>query len=517
MQEAFDSIWQQDYPRIEIVVVDDGSTDTTAQVAQRHASVKYVYQKNQGLSAARNTGVVHSTGQYLVFLDADDWLLPDALKINAQYLEQNPELAFVSGGHDKIFVATGLLKIYTREVTDNHYLQLLQGNYIGMHATVMFQRWVFDAFTYDPTLKACEDYDLYLRISRKYPVAHHTQRVAAYRLHSTNMSGDIPLMLSTVLSVLKRQKSFLHTGEEKQAYARGQLIWKEYYGNELYHKITSSPRATKAELATLLAIRPAQTVRHLLQPKMFMLKRILRKYTPDAGLRLLHKAGIYKNYRPAVGQVITGDFARHTPFSTEFGYDRGGPVDRYYIENFLLRESQSIRDRVLEIGDNEYTMRFGQNITQSDILHVDARNSKATFVGDLSDSPHIPDNLFDCIVLTQTLHLIYDYKQALATCYRILKPGGTLLLTVPGITPIDRGEWRKTWYWSFTDVALHRLLHDTFPAATITIGSFGNVFIATAFLYGMGISEVTKEQLDMYDPQFQVINTVKAIKAHRSA
>lgn len=513
LPEAFASIGQQGYPAVEIVVVDDGSTDTTREVAQRYPAVKYVYQANQGLSAARNTGLTHSTGQYLVFLDADDWLLPGALATNARYLRQAPALAFVSGGHDKVFVATGLVREETQEVTSDHYCHLLRGNYIGMHAAVMYQRWVFAEFLYDTALRACEDYDLYLRIARAYPVAHHTQRIAAYRLHGTNMSGNIPLMLSMVLAVLKRQQPYLKNSSEEQAYARGQVIWQEYYSQELYQKLLAhTTAATKADLSLLASQKPTLFLRYLLQPKSAMLKKLLKKIAPNSGLRLLHKAGIYKAYRPAVGRVLLGDFQRTTPFSTVFGYDRGGPVDRYYIESFLRREAQSIRGRVLEIGDNAYTLRFGQNV-KSDVLHVDAGNPNATFIGDLSNAPHLPDNLFDCIILTQTLHLIYEYKQALATCHRILKPGGTLLLTVPGITPIDRGEWQKTWYWSFTDKALHHLLAETFPTQALEIHSFGNVFIASAFLYGMGISEVTTSQLDSYDPQFQVINTVKAVKA----
>jgi ubiquinone/menaquinone biosynthesis C-methylase UbiE len=133
-------------------------------------------------------------------------------------------------------------------------------------------------------------------------------------------------------------------------------------------------------------------------------------------------------------------------------------------------------------------------------------------VGDLSNAPHIPDDTFDCLVLTQTLHLIYDFKSALHTCYRILKPGGTLLLTVPGITPIDRGEWKETWYWTFTDRALHRLFAETFPVGSVEIFSFGNVRVATSYLYGLGLSEIDQVSLDYFDPQFQVINAVKAVK-----
>ncbi|RPD46730.1 class I SAM-dependent methyltransferase [Paracnuella aquatica] len=244
-----------------------------------------------------------------------------------------------------------------------------------------------------------------------------------------------------------------------------------------------------------------------------MLKSIIKKTMPASGIRLIQKLGFYKHYKPAPGTVSMGDLNRLTPLSTEFGYDRGGPVDRYYIENFLSQESAAIKGRVLEIGDNEYTLLFGgAKVQQSDILHVDATNKKATFIGDLSNAPQVPDNTFDAIVLTQTLHLIYDVKGALATCYRVLKPGGVLLLTVPGITPIDHGEWNKTWYWAFTDKGMRALTAEMFPDGNTVVESHGNVLAATAFLYGMGLPEVAKEKLDHNDPFFQVIVTVRAQK-----
>lgn len=245
-----------------------------------------------------------------------------------------------------------------------------------------------------------------------------------------------------------------------------------------------------------------------------MIKTLIKNNVPASGLRWLYKNALHKEYEPNVGAIDPGDFDRTIPFSTEFGYDRGGPVDRYYIENFLQKESGSIRGRVMEIGDNAYTMQYGGGkVEKSDILHVNDTNPAATLIGDISNAPQIPDNSFDCIVLTQTLHLIYDFKGALETCHRILKPGGTLLLTVPGITPIDHGEWKETWYWSFTDKAMQRLMAESFGKGQAAIETFGNVFTASAFLYGMGLPEVPKEKLEQHDPHFQVIITVKAIKS----
>lgn len=265
LPESIGSVLAQDYPAIEIVVVDDGSTDNTRQEAEKFPDVKYVYQPNQGLSAARNTGIQHSKGDMLIFLDADDWLLPGAIRTNLRHLQANPDAAFVSGAHQKIFVDTQQLKEESYEITQNHYTQLLQGNYIGMHATVMYRRRVFSEFTFDTSLRSCEDYDLYLNIARKHPVVHHTENIAAYRLHSTNMSGNIPMMLKSVLAVLDRQQHSLTTAEEKQAFWHGHAVWKDYYGKELYQKMRSDTvPASKEALILLLKYKPYLFLKYLL-------------------------------------------------------------------------------------------------------------------------------------------------------------------------------------------------------------------------------------------------------------
>lgn len=228
--------------------------------------------------------------------------------------------------------------------------------------------------------------------------------------------------------------------------------------------------------------------------------------------RALQKIGVLRR-APKVNQINFGDFNRTTPFSMQFGYDRGGPVDRFYIEDFLEKNKADVKGDILEIGDNEYTIRFGESrITKSHILHVDDKNPEATYVGDLSDAPHIPDNKFDCIILTQTLHLIYHYDKAIETCYRILKPGGVLLMTVPGISNIDFTDWKHLWLWSFTDSSVKKILAEVFPAENYKTSVYGNVFVATAFLYGVGLPEIDKEMLNDCDPHYQVIITARAVK-----
>ncbi|RZK97825.1 MAG: methyltransferase domain-containing protein [Pedobacter sp.] len=219
------------------------------------------------------------------------------------------------------------------------------------------------------------------------------------------------------------------------------------------------------------------------------------------------------HYIPSPGNIQKGDFNRVTPFSKEFGYDRGGPVDRYYIEKFLTLNKDLVFGRTLEIGDNIYSKRFGETrIVKSDILHIDSSNKEATIVGDLVNLPQVEHDTYDCIVLTQTLHLIYDFTAAIKTCYRILKPGGTLLLTVPGISQIASDQWQDYWMWSFTQASVKKLLGETFGLDHIKTETHGNVLAATAFLYGMGVTELTEAKLDVNDANYQVIITAVATK-----
>jgi len=254
---AIESVLNQSHSNVEIIVVDDGSTDNTKQVAQSYPEVKYIWQQNHGLPASRNTGIKNCTGAFVVFLDADDWLYTDAIKINLHHLRQNDPLAFVSGAYEEVKDANKIISICKNEITSNHYQQLLFSNYVGMISTVLYRRWVFDEVLFDENLKACEDYDLYLKITRKYPVLHHTEIIAAYRRHQSNMSLDFPLMLSSSLNVLQQQRAELKTVHEVEAYKKGQRFWKKYYAQKTYHKARMAKKGfTKQDLTFLLKNSP---------------------------------------------------------------------------------------------------------------------------------------------------------------------------------------------------------------------------------------------------------------------
>lgn len=214
-----------------------------------------------------------------------------------------------------------------------------------------------------------------------------------------------------------------------------------------------------------------------------------------------------------VGGLHFGDFRRLDPISREFGLDRGRPIDRYYIEGFLARHAEDIRGRVLEIKDSAFTRKYGGGrVTASDVLDVDENNRRATIVADLTRAEDVPSDAFDCIICTQTLHFIYDISSAFRTLQRILKPGGTLLATFPGIGQTSCEKLHEHYCWALTKLAARRLCEDAFPGAHVEIEAYGNVLAAVAFLEGLAVRELRKEELDHHDPDYELLISVRAVK-----
>jgi SAM-dependent methyltransferase len=233
-----------------------------------------------------------------------------------------------------------------------------------------------------------------------------------------------------------------------------------------------------------------------------------------------------------VGLVRMGSLRRLRPLSKTWGFDRGTPIDRHYIDDFLRRFSHDagyaegdIRGRVLEVGGDDYARRFGRPgepgspVTRVDVLHVSDVNPEATVVGDLERGDDLPADAFDCILCLQTLHVVYDFRAAIASLHRMLAPGGVLFATFPGITPActpDRDHWGD--WWRFTGRSARREFESVFPAEGLLVESYGNVLTATAFLYGMAAEELTSAELELRDPGYEVLLAVRAVKGdERSA
>ncbi len=245
-----------------------------------------------------------------------------------------------------------------------------------------------------------------------------------------------------------------------------------------------------------------------------VLTGVARRLLPRSTRRKLARLTV----DPPVGAIDFGSLGHTSPISREWGFDRGTPIDRYYIARFLGEHSQDVRGRVLEVAGNDYTLRFGgQRVSVSDILHDAPGSPRATVVADLARGDAIPSDQYDCVICTQTLHLIFDVKAALETLRRILRPGGVLLASVPVITQISRVDMDRTGdFWRFTSAAVRRLFEECFPDGDVEISAHGNVAAAVAFLHGIASEELEASQLDELDPDYETLITVRAVKRRAS-
>lgn len=245
---------------------------------------------------------------------------------------------------------------------------------------------------------------------------------------------------------------------------------------------------------------------------------LAKKALPESARRWLRARWEGAPWVPPVGLVRFGSLRRLEPISREYGFDRGRPIDRHYIETFLARHAADVAGHVLEIKDDGYTRRFGEaRVVRSDVLCLEADDPHATIVGDLAAADHIPSDTFDCAIVTQTLQLIYDVRAALATIHRILRPGGVLLATVPGMSQTSpHADWGDRWAWGFTRVSARGLVTEAFPGGTVEVETFGNVVTTIAYLHGLAADELRPDELAHHDPEYQLSIGVRAVKAGAS-
>lgn len=238
LSEAIESVLNQTHPNNEIIVVDDGSPDDAALVASRYESVRLIRQENHGLSAARNRGIEESSGEFLVFLDSDDRLLPQAIALGLRCLADRPESQMVFGRFRVINADGESSGALSRLSGGELYPGLLARNCIGPLAPVLFRREVFARVGgFDTRISPASDYDMYLRIARCYPAHRHDGIVAEYRVYSSSMSKDMGGMLRAVIIALRSQRRYVN-GLLEYEYNAGLKFWRELYGEPLYNQVS---------------------------------------------------------------------------------------------------------------------------------------------------------------------------------------------------------------------------------------------------------------------------------------
>lgn len=510
--EAIDSVLAQSHPALELLLCDDGSTDTSTTTARRRADeepgrvrhLEHPGHAHRGMSSTRNLGIAAARGEVVAFLDADDVWDRGHLAHELALLDAHADVAFVCGraldwyswsdpaAEDRwspLPWPPGTVVPPPRMLS----AVLRRGAYSTPTCSLLVRRDVLvelgggeDEFT---TL--FEDQVLLAKLYLGRVCMISGSRTARYRRHPGSSTAEA-----------QREGTYDPDGPSSshERFLRwvAQRPELQQPGHE-HHEL-------REQLAG--AIAPYDRVPPALAPSP---AARLRGAMPASARAMLRRG------RRGLGRRVPRSALTHVwplrslaPLSREFGYDRGLPIDRYYIENFLAAHAHLMAGRVLEVGDDSYTRRFGgERVTRSDVLNIDPSIPGTTLVADLADAVHLPSETFDCLVVTQTLHLVYDLVAAAETLHRILRPGGTLLLTVPGISPVSTDRWADTWYWALTPHAARRLFTEAF-GGEVEVTTHGNVLAAVGFLEGLAAAELRGPELDAVDPQFPLLVTVRA-------
>jgi len=514
-REAIESVLAQTYKNWELLLVDDGSTNLSTDIALEYVQknplkIRYLEHENhqnRGSSAARNLGIEYARGEFIAFLDSDDIWFSHKLAQQLEIMKNNPRASMVYGKTLYWQSWTGVeqdaqydyipdLGVETNQLHEPPKLILLcypLGKYTApsVSGILLRRETIAEIGGFEIDFKGMYDDQVFFsKLYLRFPVFVADKLWDKYRLHPDSCcaraakEGQYHSVRQDYLNWLERYLS--------QQNVQDKTIWKKLSKAQFAYR---HPRLKYLSNIPLILKRRAKNV----------LKSLLWKRLPHSlQLKVKHQM---------LGKVKFGNLRRVTPVCREFGSKRGYPVDRFYIENFLAEHKADVQGRVLEIGDATYTRRFGEErVRQSDVLHVVEGNPEATIIGDLTNADHIPSNVFDCIIITQTLQLIYDLRSALTTLYRILKPGGVLLATVPGISQVVKCNWGDNWYWAFTDQSARLLFEEFFDSNDLEVRNHGNVLAAISFLHGITQEELTREELLYQDDEYQVIIAIRVCK-----
>lgn len=187
-------------------------------------------------------------------------------------------------------------------------------------------------------------------------------------------------------------------------------------------------------------------------------------------------------------------------------------MDRRHIEAFLRARRSAIHGSVLEVQDRAYTTRFGgDRVTESTVIDIDATNRRATLVADLEVAGSLPLDSYDCIVLTQTLHLLRRLGQCIQNCFAALRSDGVLLATAPSLSRVSP-TYPDADFWRFTPAGIAELFGRYWPG-DFTVEARGNLRTCMAFLIGEVVEELPDVALDHDDPRFPLTVAVEATKA----
>jgi methyltransferase family protein len=204
-----------------------------------------------------------------------------------------------------------------------------------------------------------------------------------------------------------------------------------------------------------------------------------------------------------------GNLRRVRPFSARFGFDRGTPVDRYYLDKFLHARRARITGDVLEIQMSQYTERYGHEVRRAHTIDISPR-FRPTFLCDLARADAVvPSDGYDCFLLPNTLCVLRDVEGCLRQALRVIKPGGVILATTAAFVPLapDCPD-----YWHLSAAGWQEIAGRAWPGCHVEIESHGNCLAAVAAMLGLAWEELTRAELDVSDPRYPVLVTLACRK-----
>lgn len=563
LDATIESVVAQTCSDWEIIIWDDGSSDATSAVAKRwcdcDARIRLITGLHSGVAAARNHAAKHALAEWLLFLDADDIITNDHLETTLAATSNNPtpDVIYAAGAR---MAPDGRIGPIEKPPQSEHFRYFASHNSFFTHACLISRSTFVECGGFDPELTIGEDWDLWQRLARARTVFFPIEKcLALYRMRPASLTHDGDLIFENAIPIIARGHGpDLRVRNPQPNYANGAPKDEKPYalirlatwciammigaGKDADRLLQRTDFAclTGDSTDTLVKIVPTGLAFGACAPlqdwpalffqfgtrihEAFLVMEDASKITGFAktcmdALRtqanLAASTGISRlRYAPPqIGHVDFGDLWRTVPISTQWGYDRGQPIDRLYIESFLQRYAGDVRGRVLEVGDDSYARRFGGGrVARCDVLHI-REAPGVTIVADLATADHIPANSFDCIILTQTLQYVFDLSKAIATLHRILKPGGVLLLSVPGIGHVGHDEWENDRVWSFTAAAVSKLLQQQFQPEELYVQSQGNLIAATGFLHGLAQEDLLTLKHQTHDPHYPVTILARATKA----
>lgn len=526
LAEAIESVSNQTFTKWELVLVDDGSTDDSAEIALRYAALdpgrtKYVQHPggaNLGQSAARNLGIAETQAPLIAFLDADDVWVPNKLAEQVSILADHPQADIVFGSTKYWYSWTGDPKDIERDYVHHPRERgnvLIRPPFLVEAQLLNPSAWLFGSMSNimlrrDRVMRLVGGFDESFRTMGEDTVFLVKVFLRCHGYYADSC-WDWYRQHPDSFTARKNQKS--DNSEENFNF----LSWTEAY---FAKQGVRDPYLNAALLSGLedqhwLESHPVRARVRYLQRKMRQraMQWLRTKIAIPSGREVRQAAG--QPWLFLVRWLRLRSLWRIAPVRRESRSSYGIPVDRYYVEAFLEAHQDDIHGCVLEIGDARYTSRFGgDRIRQSEVLHAIPGDPAATLVADITNAAQIPSDHFDCIIFTQALHCIYDFRSALATLHRILKANGVLLATVPGVAhhvPRSERAYRDD-FWRWTTMSAERMFNEFFPREHVSLIARGNVLTSVACLHGLVIDELRPSDLAYDDPDYELCIGIRAVK-----